>query len=296
MRDYGKVHTTIWASNSYRSLSEDGRVLVMYLLTCPHGTIAGAFRLPDGYACEDLQWSSERVSKGFTELFENGFANRCETTKWVWIIKHFEWNPLENPNQRKAALKVARSVPDDCGWKQDYMQDCSDFMAVDNSPQRNPSETLSEPFPNQEQEQEQEQEQKSSKAAVGKGAGPKSSADTSPPAAQSVPPPSSRGARLSKDWHLPKAWGEWVLDEYPTFTADRIRLEADKFRDHWVSKSGKDATKADWLATWRNWIRRASQDKGPPGGGSGSSAPNRQEALEARNREVARQLATGATA
>ena len=61
MRDYGKVHTSFWTSDSIRELSEDARMLALYLLTCPHATIAGVFRLPDGYACEDLQWSAETL-------------------------------------------------------------------------------------------------------------------------------------------------------------------------------------------------------------------------------------------
>lgn len=148
MRDYGKVHTSFWSSSDMRSLSEDARALALYLLTCPHGTIAGVFRLPDGYACEDLQWGSERVSEGFSELLAKGFANRCETTKWVWIFKHFEWNSPENPNQKKAAAKVAMSVPDDCVWKLDYMRVSADFLGIENEPLENSCETVSEPFPN----------------------------------------------------------------------------------------------------------------------------------------------------
>jgi uncharacterized phage protein (TIGR02220 family) len=149
MRDYGKVHTSFWSSATTRSMSEDARTLALYLLTSPHSTIAGVFRLPDGYVCEDLQWESERVLKGFQELFRNGFANRCETTKWVWIAKWFEWNPLENPNQCKAALKLAGAVPDDCGWKQAFMRVCGHFMglapAPKTKPSRNPFGTLSKP-------------------------------------------------------------------------------------------------------------------------------------------------------
>ena len=39
----------------------------------------------------------------------------------------------------------------------------------------------------------------------------------------------------------------------------RVDLEAEnrKFVDYWSAKAGKDATKLDWDATWRNWIRRA---------------------------------------
>lgn len=73
MRDYGKVYTSFWGSRSVRKLSEHGRTLALYLLTCSHGTIAGVYRLPDGYACEDLNeealgWGSERVKKGFVEI------------------------------------------------------------------------------------------------------------------------------------------------------------------------------------------------------------------------------------
>lgn len=159
MRDYGKVHTTFWSSSTMRKLSEDGRMLALYLLTSPHSTIAGVYRLPDGYVCEDLQWPSERVAKGFTELLANGFANRCETTKWVWICKHLEWNALENPNQRKSAAKVAYSIPTECAWKLDYMRVCGELLGIDPSQFGNPSETVPKGLPNQKQEQEQEQEQ-----------------------------------------------------------------------------------------------------------------------------------------
>jgi hypothetical protein len=37
------------------------------------------------------------------------------------------------------------------------------------------------------------------------------------------------------------------------------RAETDKFRDYWSAKAGKDATKLDWVATWRNWMREAEQ-------------------------------------
>ncbi len=160
MRDYGRVHSAFWSSGTTRGMSEDARHLALYLLTCPHGTIAGVFRLPDGYACEDLQWSSERVREGFVELFRNGFANRCETTKWVWIAKHFEWNPLENPNQRKSAARIFAQVPDNCVWKADYTRDCGVFLGMQDESPGNRSETLSKPFPNQEQYQYQKQEKK----------------------------------------------------------------------------------------------------------------------------------------
>ena len=147
MREYGKVFSRIWESTDFRALSEDGRSLVLYLLTSQHGTIAGVFRVPDGYACEDLQWHSERVAKGFANLEEKGFATRCNATKWVWIAKYLEWNPPENPNQRKAAQKMAASIPDECSWKQAFMRVCSESLGLEPAAPKKPFGKGSERVP-----------------------------------------------------------------------------------------------------------------------------------------------------
>jgi hypothetical protein len=65
----------------------------------------------------------------------------------------------------------------------------------------------------------------------------------------------NRGSRLRKDWVLPKAWGEWAIGE--GWSESHIRAEADKFRDYWVGKAGRDGTKMDWEATFRNWMRNS---------------------------------------
>ena len=225
MRDYGKVHSSFWTSSTIRGMSEDGRTLALYLLTCPHNTIAGVFRLPDGYACEDLQWTSERVAKGFMELLAKGFANRCETTKWVWIYKHLEWNPPENPNQRKAVNKMAMQVPDDCEWKQAFRSNVAPVPC-------NPSETLSEPFLNQEQEQEQEQELE--------------------PLSASPPPAKKKRACLVPFTELP---GDYRAEAYrvrPDLDQESVTTLGEQFIDHHrqTGTLGKD-----WLAGWRTWLR-----------------------------------------
>ncbi len=156
MRDYGRVYCSFWTSTDVQSMSDDAKLLAVYLLTCSHGTIAGACRLPDGYACEDLGWTPERVSKGFIELFERGFANRCETTKWTWIRKFLEWNQPENPNQWKAARKIVNQIPDQCSWKADFLAVFRQMSGDLPPPASNPSGTVPKPFRNQDQEQYQE--------------------------------------------------------------------------------------------------------------------------------------------
>lgn len=148
MRDYGKVFCAIWASEDFRSMSEDGRALALYLLTCQHCTAVGAFRLPDAYAAEDLQWSTERVSEGFAELSRNGFATRDDRSKWVCIAKFLEWNPIENPNQAKSAAKLVEQVPEGVA-KSMLLQAIRRFGRYSTElgigPQVNPSVTVPEP-------------------------------------------------------------------------------------------------------------------------------------------------------
>lgn len=66
----------------------------------------------------------------------------------------------------------------------------------------------------------------------------------------------TKGTRLSPDWMLTKALGDWALNEVPGWTPDDVRRSADTFRDYWVAKPGKDGVKLDWSATWRNWVRK----------------------------------------
>jgi len=87
-----------------------------------------------------------------------------------------------------------------------------------------------------------------------------------------------KGSRLSDDWFLPTEWGEWAISEGWPDTV--IRSEADKFKDFWISKTGRDASKLDWQATWRNWMRNSKQRKIGNGNGhyNGSSQGKRPDA------------------
>lgn len=73
----------------------------------------------------------------------------------------------------------------------------------------------------------------------------------------------NRASRLPADWKLPPEYRDFCLTERPDLNPDDV---AASFLDHWSSQPGKDGRKADWLATWRNWVRRerAPYRKQPP--------------------------------
>lgn len=65
-----------------------------------------------------------------------------------------------------------------------------------------------------------------------------------------------KAKRLDSEWKLPRQWGEWTIEELD-WTEGQVRTEAEKFKDYWTAKAGRDAAKLDWQATWRNWCRSA---------------------------------------
>ena len=104
------------------------------------------------------------------------------------------------------------------------------------------------------------------------------------------PKRSASGTRLPQDWFLPDTWGQWGLQKYPHFSVEIIRDEATKFANHWRSKTGKDATKLDWLATWQNWLMSdICQKAHPPESGGGET--NYQRSMRERVEQAAGSLA-----
>lgn len=89
----------------------------------------------------------------------------------------------------------------------------------------------------------------------------------------------ARGTRLPRDWTLPDDWIREAIGIQPAWTAARCKQAADVFRDYWVAQPGQKGVKADWLATWRNWVRRDTT--GPPrNNGDGHMTPYQRMQVE----------------
>jgi uncharacterized protein YdaU (DUF1376 family) len=70
-----------------------------------------------------------------------------------------------------------------------------------------------------------------------------------------------RGSRLTQDWFLTKAMGEWASQERPDID---VRQVAEQFKDYWIAQPGQKGVKLDWDATWRNWVRNTKAQKANP--------------------------------
>ena len=68
----------------------------------------------------------------------------------------------------------------------------------------------------------------------------------------------ARGSRLPNDWIAPQQFIDFCNSERPDLNANLI---AELFKDYWISVAGSKGVKADWFATWRNWVRRQDASK-----------------------------------
>ena len=111
MRSYGSIPSKFWIEAKEKGLSDDGRQLMAYLMTCHHGNSIGCFRMPVAYIAEDLGWAFERVSTTLSETVSKGFLERDDERSWNRLPNHFETVSVSNPNVAKGMEPFIEAVP-----------------------------------------------------------------------------------------------------------------------------------------------------------------------------------------
>jgi len=107
---YGKIQSQIWFDEKFIKLTPLQQRLFMYLLTCPHGNLLGLFVLKKGYITEDLKYSKD-LRKDLDKVIEKGLIEYDFDTQIVWLKNYLKHNPITNPNQEKAAIKIISELP-----------------------------------------------------------------------------------------------------------------------------------------------------------------------------------------
>ena len=67
----------------------------------------------------------------------------------------------------------------------------------------------------------------------------------------------TKDSRL-KEESLPEEWREYSLKTRPDLNPESV---FEDFKDYWLSVAGPKGVKANWLATWRGWVRRQNAGK-----------------------------------
>ncbi len=71
--------------------------------------------------------------------------------------------------------------------------------------------------------------------------------------------PRKRGGRLPPDFAITDDMRQWARDTVPALDVDELLPE---FVDYWAAQPGQKGVKTDWVATWRNGMRKQSEWRG----------------------------------
>lgn len=156
MAKYRKIDPRIWNDEKFRSLSDQGKLVFLFILTHPHLTSLGAMRASlDGLASE-LGWTSKGFRERFAEPFRNGLLRVDERASFVVAPNFLKYNPPDNPNV-VVSWKHSLDLLPECTLKNELIKRVKQL--VERLP-KGFAERLPEVFakPSRTQEQEQEQE------------------------------------------------------------------------------------------------------------------------------------------
>lgn len=301
-----------------RGLSKDAKLLYMgALLVEPTVNQAGIGALRERRWAKETELSPEETQRALGELDAGRFAFVDYDTEEIFVRTIIRRDKVaERPNVLWAACRVAEQVksprlrhelakelrklppkPPDKPTKAGgvfvhpdphAVADRIDPGPLAGHPQPNCSATVGEPFDNL--SANRSRTTNGGGGGGGEGSTPVATSDQrskdfpaqqtimgEPPADEdATPPPRLRGSRIPDDFAVDHAMVAWAREHAPNIDG---RRETEKFIDYWRSKTGKDATKLDWIATWRNWMRSAEErspkrrlaqaDSSPWGGTSG---------------------------
>ena len=112
MAKYRPVDQRVWSDRRFLALSDDGRLLWLFLLTCPSSTpIPGVILGGDAALAEQLGWAVERFREGFRDLLSNGFKVAREG-RIVWLRNGLKYQPPAGPNAVKCWAGSWDDIPE----------------------------------------------------------------------------------------------------------------------------------------------------------------------------------------
>lgn len=106
--------------------------------------------------------------------------------------------------------------------------------------------------------------------------------------------PAPKATRIPDDFAMTPEMIAWGRENFPHLDGDAITAE---FVDYWRGVPGAKGTKTDWIATWRNQVRRVAErtaqppvQHGRPSGPRRATTDERMEQADAALAEVKRMM------
>ena len=137
MARYRKIDTRIWNDEKFASLSDNGKLVFLFVLTHPHLTALGAMRATLPGLAAELGWTERRLSEAFQEAFRKGLFEHDSQACFVGLPNFLRYNGPESPNVVKSWAAAVDLIPE-CMIKQQLLQRVKAFAEAFRKPLAKP--------------------------------------------------------------------------------------------------------------------------------------------------------------
>jgi hypothetical protein len=108
---YQALFCQVWHDQKFLTLSDDAKLLFLYIISSPHSNSIGLYRLPKKYIECDLGWRSERLAIPFGILLAERFIFYHDETQLVFVRNHLKYNPVQNEKHSIACVNIVNALP-----------------------------------------------------------------------------------------------------------------------------------------------------------------------------------------
>lgn len=287
-REYARIMLTIWNDPNFQSQTADAQWLYFALVTHPKLTAAGVTDWREARLVKSAgDMTIPRLRMAAWELAQANLIAVDAETEEV-LVRSFVRHDgvLKSPNMTKGLVRehaaiasltlkqmvsheVRRAVAENPEWRgAEYVTPITkQFVEPDGNPSRNPSKVVpdwfrigsdgvtpktGEPF------------RFGSPIPQPSTLNPSSIEEEGDGAAAATPTTrknSARGTRIPEPFPITPEMVAWAQEHTPGINGREV---TERFVDYWRAAPGQKGVKLDWVATWRNWLRREhDQRQGP---------------------------------
>lgn len=113
-REFSKISPKVWRSKRFLALpSDDPRYLLLFILSSPHQTSAGYFKMPDAYGAADMSWPVDKFRASRAQLVEAGLLAFDAATDEYFLPGWFAFNKPMNASHQKAIVRLVSEIESD---------------------------------------------------------------------------------------------------------------------------------------------------------------------------------------
>jgi hypothetical protein len=125
---YRKIDPRIWNDRKFRSLSDDGRLAFLFLLTHPGLTALGAMRATWPGLAAEIGWPLNRWTEATMPAAAAGMVEINADAAYVGLPNFLRYNEPEGPNSVAKAWPAALDLIPECPERQRLVRRCLAYL------------------------------------------------------------------------------------------------------------------------------------------------------------------------